>query len=129
MSTKNCKQTLSQTLKKEGSIKDGLPNFQKFLRGKDGNDDDDTEIGSFERRLLFTLDLQNGAAKEELAKKYFKKDGLSLNNGSLRKELSDFEKLDKKSLEEKITSADDDVKQVRKEKLNYVLKNCQHFIH
>ena len=114
MSTKNCKQKLIQTLKNEGSIKDCLQHFRKFLREKDGNEDetDLKEVGAFELRLQFILDCEKSADRQDLVKKYFSSArGIALSNNSLRKELAN-QDLDGKSLENKLKEANEDVKQV-----------------
>merc|ERR1711963_920200 len=111
MSTKNCKQTLIQTLKNEGSIKESQKYFRKFLREKDGNDDEkEEEMGTFELRLQFILDLENSADHEILVEEYFSgPQGIPLKKNTLRKELKG--KLDEKVLDNKLKEAAEDVKE------------------
>ena len=86
----NCKQTLDQTLKNQGAIKEPLKFFRKYIREKDGNDDQDEDKGDFELKLDFVLDLQAGGGD---IKKYFSTDPkdpkLTLTNAALRKLLVD----------------------------------------
>ena len=112
MSTKNCKQTLIQTLKNEGSIKESQKYFRKFLREKDGNEDEkEEEMGTFELRLQFILDLENSADHEILVEEYFSgPQGIPLKNNTLRKELKG--KMDEKDLDKKLKEAAEDVKEV-----------------
>ena len=86
-----------------------LQEFRKFLRVKDGNEDEpETEIGEdFEILLQFVLDCRQLPATEVIEKYFVEDSTLSLSNNALRKELKSGSKDP-----EKLKVAEDDVKNV-----------------